>query len=61
MDHYFWTSSLVPYEGWTVERWVKRGNLFSVRQECYERLTMRERDAVLEAELDWLLQQLATG
>lgn len=61
MDRYYWTTSLVPYEGWTIERWVRRGNLFSVREAQYDRLTMRERDQVLEDELDWLLEQLATG
>lgn len=55
MDYVWWELSLLPPHGWIVRRFVRRGSLFGACEMEYERLTRREADDVLEAELTAVL------
>ena len=55
MTYTYWTVSLMPGEGWSVHRMVKRGTLWAREEVCYDRLIASERDQVLDDDSAFVL------
>jgi len=59
MDHYYWTLTLVPTEGWVVRRMRKRANLWPTAEVVYDRLMHHEALDVLDYDSSYVLVTLA--
>ena len=55
MEYVWWTTTLMPGEGWIVRRWEKVGTRFATCAVEYDRLVYAEALQVLEDDLTWCI------